>query len=69
MTVTEIVKKYLKENGYDGLYSEDCGCEVDDLAPCCEYGMECESGYRLPCDPKTCTADGDCDFHIGPKGD
>ena len=32
MNVTEIVKKYLEENGYDGLCSDvcGCGCDVDD---------------------------------------
>ena len=33
-TAIEIVKKYLIENKCDGLFSDDCGCRVDDLAPC-----------------------------------
>jgi hypothetical protein len=36
ITVTEIVKKWLKDNGYDGLCDPEskCGCELDDLRPC-----------------------------------
>jgi len=34
MTVEEIIKEYLTTNGYDGLCCEDCGCGIDDLAPC-----------------------------------
>lgn len=47
MTVHEIVKKYLIENGYDGLYTDDCGCLVEDLMPCscdCSY---CNAGYKV----------------------
>ena len=46
MTVIEIVKQYLKENGYDGLCNEDCGCVIDDLAPCEEMSEQCEAGYK-----------------------
>ena len=36
MTVNEIVKKYLNDNGYIGLYNEEdeCTCDVDDLEHC-----------------------------------
>ena len=34
MNVYEITKKYLIDNGYDGLFTDDCGCLVDDLMPC-----------------------------------
>ncbi|MBE3109349.1 MAG: hypothetical protein IMZ46_02375 [Acidobacteria bacterium] len=34
MTIKEIVEKYLRENGYEGLAGEDCGCTLDDLFPC-----------------------------------
>ena len=46
MNVYEITKKYLIDNGYDGLFTDDCGCLVDDLMPCdgdCSY---CEAGYN-----------------------
>jgi len=69
MTVKEIVKKYLEDNGYDGLTSGDCGCKVDDLVPCggatcCGSHMDCKAGYLTDCDPETCSADGDCLWHI-----
>jgi hypothetical protein len=48
MTVLEIIKKYLDENGYDGLYNEefDCGCIKDDLVPCDDMGKNCSPGYE-----------------------
>jgi hypothetical protein len=68
MTVNEIVQEYLKSNGYDGLYNEDCGCKIDDLCPCGIEGVwDCKAGYVRKCDPGTCPADGDCEWHIGPK--
>jgi len=47
MTAREIVEKYLRDNGYDGLCGEECGCSIDDLMPCdydCTSG--CEPGYK-----------------------
>ena len=66
MKVKEILGQWLKDNGYDGLYNEDCGCEIDDLAPCCiDCIAECEAGYKVPCPgPEDCSADGDCYWHI-----
>jgi len=34
VTVSEIVEKYLKKNGYDGLCSYECGCRMSSLFPC-----------------------------------
>ena len=67
MNGSEIVKTYLKTNGYDGLYNEsmDCGCESSDLIACGELGEDCQPGFRQKCDPETCVIGGDCDFHIG----
>jgi len=45
MNVCEIVTKYLIENGYSGLYSEDCGCKIGDLFPCQECPDKCKAGY------------------------
>ena len=48
----EIVREWLLENGFDGLHHEsDCGCKVDDLAPCGECFSECTAGYEIkwPC--------------------
>ena len=47
MTVKEIIKEYLKTNGYGGLYSGFCGCEMEDLFPCGEYCGQCEPGYKV----------------------
>lgn len=46
-TVVEIVKKYLVDNGYDGLYSEDynCACTLDNFRWCGEYMGQCTPGY------------------------
>jgi hypothetical protein len=68
MTVREIVAKYLKDNGYDGLYCDAyfCDCGIDDLMSGSECS-ECIPGYKIPCNPETCPALGKCEFHIGPK--
>jgi len=51
MTVVEIVKKHLTDNGYDGLYTDECGCLIDDLMPCCsECAFDCEPGYKMSID-------------------
>lgn len=51
----ESVKAKLKEQGYGGLYYPgECGCGLDDLAPCGECRQEegkeyingCEPGYK-----------------------
>lgn len=48
MTVKDIVKKYLEENDFDGLYSPNgfCACRLEDLMPCFREGcVDCEPGY------------------------
>ena len=68
MTLKEIAAEWLKEHGYEGLYSEYCGCKIDDLMPCGEPDTECEPGHIVPCPgPEKCNAYGDCDWHIGEK--
>jgi hypothetical protein len=68
VTVIDIVREYLKANGYDGLWIEDeCGCEIEDLAPCGEMRLGCQAGYKVKCVPGQCPADGDCEWHIGPR--
>jgi len=60
-TVKEIVKAYLKEHGYDGLYGEYCGCEVDDLMVCDEACEDCVPGYKwTSCEG--CPNKGECEF-------
>ena len=67
--VRAIVKKYLEDNDFDGLYNSsiECGCVISDLMPC-EYDCisDCVPGVRVPCVPEECPVGG-CDFHIRPK--
>ena len=63
MEVIEIVADWLKSHGYDGLYTDECGCRREDLAPCASEGfISCRAGVYKPCDPAT-----GFDFFIGPK--
>jgi hypothetical protein len=50
MNVREIVERYLRENGFEGLFSQigECGCPLSDFMPC--YGediADCEPGYSV----------------------
>jgi hypothetical protein len=61
----EIIKEYLEQHGYDGLYNpSECACDQSDLMPCDEPGVECRPGYREDCDPGKC---GEHEFHICAK--
>lgn len=61
-TVLDIVKAYLVDHGYDGLFSPgDCACRVDDLAPCGQMRGDCQVGYLCEC---ICE---DHEWHIGPE--
>jgi len=56
MNCKDMVKQYLIDNNYDGLfYPGECACGLDDMFPCGEYMMDCEPGYKIPCPNK-----GDC---------
>ena len=46
--VSDIVKEYLDNNGYDGLYSPDggCACLKEDLQPCGENFCDCVPGIK-----------------------
>jgi hypothetical protein len=48
MNCLEIIKKYLRDNGYDGLCTPDklCGCGVEHLCPCCETFQDCQPAYE-----------------------
>lgn len=43
--VYEILIDYLKENGFDGLCGDGCGCGIDDFAPCDEDYSNCVPAY------------------------
>ena len=58
MTIQEIIKRFLLENKYDGLFNDDCACENAHLFPCSQVDVSCEAGFKVPCD---C---GDHGFHI-----
>ena len=49
VTVRQMVAEYLKDNGYDGLAGEECGCWLNDLMPC-EYfdAYHCVAGHEGP---------------------
>ncbi len=45
-SVADIVTAYLKDNGYDGLYADDCGGRAGDLCPCGrEFPAGCRAAY------------------------
>ena len=68
MTLREIAAEWLKEHGFDGLYSGQCGCRINDLIPCDGPGEDCEAGHIIPCPgPEICELGGDCEWHIGKK--
>jgi hypothetical protein len=61
MDVKTITITHLTENGFDGLFSEECACKIDDLFPCGYAGVECcQPGYMQAETPS------DFDFAIGP---
>lgn len=48
MDCLQIVRKYLDENGFDGLYSEnECACQLSDLVACANDFSECKPGYKV----------------------
>lgn len=58
MTIREIVRKWLEENGFDGLCGEECGCAIDDFAPCVNWDcvgiLDCKPAYRIKCKGLAC---------------
>ena len=52
MDVIEIVVDWLKQNGGIGLYRPgECGCGIDDLAPCGQIDGSCEMAAKvIKCD-------------------
>ena len=67
MKVEEIVREYLINHGFDGLYApNECACSLKDgLFPCGSEGTErCEAGYFIPKDDPD--FDQEFDYMIGP---
>lgn len=56
MTVKDIVREYLADHGYDGLYNAelDCACLTDDLGPCDDWRADCCPGYKTTCQAEGC---------------
>jgi hypothetical protein len=54
ITVIEIVEKYLRENGYGGLTSQDCCCDFEYLMECEERTVNCVPGKKVLCKPEDC---------------
>ena len=72
MTVKEIVKQYLEQNGYDGLAGEGCGCLENDLFLCGADGSDCVAGHKIiygdpDCEGDNCEWEGDCRSMLGTK--
>jgi hypothetical protein len=65
MTVKEVVKKYLEDKGFDGLYHPvkrcSCALEFDGFMDCLDPSS-CEPGYGRECHHDVC--DGIYDYCI-----
>jgi len=46
MTVNKIIQDYLRKNGYDGLAGDECGCDIDELAPCDGPCLDCVPAFK-----------------------
>ena len=72
INVREIIKTYLKVNGFDGLAGDECGCQIDDLICCDEDPSNCVPGHKKECTPEE-SAKCDCywcnDWCIIKKGE
>ena len=45
-TVRDIIEKYLRANGYDGLAYDGCGCGIDELMMCESPFEHCQPAYK-----------------------
>ncbi len=67
-SVIEIVERYLKGNGFDGLYSslDGCGCKIGDLSAHACINADCEAGVL---DLTGCGSEcrDEHDYHIVPE--
>lgn len=62
MKSLESIKKHLEKIGADGLAGDDCGCSIDNLAPCEDRPGDCVPARRITCKPDDCYA---CEFSCG----
>ena len=58
----------LRGDGYSGLCSEECGCELDDLMPCEEPRFDCSPGYKHDCAECPRAAEDNCPVEDGGTG-
>ena len=50
MNLRQIIEKHLKDNGFDGLCGDECGCQTNELWPCDSPDMDvCRPGYKRIC--------------------
>lgn len=62
----EIVKKYLEDNGYDGIYLDgSCSCDIEELMVCEDPTMDCMAGYKVEGCEDWCGMG--CKYHIMEK--
>ncbi len=45
MTVKDMIITHLRKQGFDGLYTDDCGCSLEDLLPCDSPCDQCRPGF------------------------
>jgi len=63
MNVKEIVRNWLRENNCDGLYDDDCACDLETLMDCYDGRIPgCMPGVKGPCN-----CNKGHDDHIAPK--
>lgn len=66
MTVKQVLAKAIKDGGYNGLYDDDCACDITDLVPCCCSNLyDCKLGYYQKLTAQQ--IEDDIDFIIGPE--
>ena len=61
--IEKVIKEYAKQYGYTGLFNSDieCGCLLNDLAPCGNDCLLCEFGYWTKCE--NCEEKETCELH------
>jgi len=69
MNAKEILKAWLTERGYDGLWNseQECACLLGDLAPCESDPGNCEPGYKVTCVHPRCDFCRESGWHMQPQ--